>query len=168
MEVLIYYAPMAPSPSWPNWARREKHCPQGCQGPPLFPEGCSRSFPIPSASEIFPPSSSTYSFCPRFALLSLSLILCSATSDLKSLSRIIHFPSSTPTLSRFPRKLWRKHVLFLCCSVLGKPLSVEKEIKKRERKKEKMLKITIHHSYEPTLSVIFFRRKENLSNLSCP
>lgn len=167
MEVLIYYALMAPGPSWPNWASREKHCLQGCQGPPLLPKGCSRSFPIPSAPEVFPPSSSTYSFCPRFALLSLSLILCSATSDLKSLSWIIHFPPSTPTLSKFPRKLWWKHVLFLCCSVLGKPLSVEKEIKKRERERKKRCSKSLF-IVPRNLPYQWFFKKENLSNLSCP
>lgn len=137
MEVLIYYAFMAPGPSWPNWARREKNCPQGCQGPPLLPEGCSRSFPIPSAPEIFPPSSSTYSFCPRFALLYLSLILCSATSDLKSLSRIIHFPPSTPTLSKFPRKLWRKHGSISLLQCTWETTVCGKGNKKREREKKK-------------------------------
>ena len=79
--------------------------------------------------------------------LSLSLILCSATSDLKSLSWIIHFPPSTTTLSKFPRKLWWKYVLFVCFSVLGKPLSVEKEIKNREREREReKKKAQNHHS----------------------
>lgn len=65
----------------------------------------------------------SYSLQQHLQLLSwvcsLSLILCSVTSDLKTLSWMIHLPLP---LSKFPRKLRWKHVLFLCFSELGELL----------------------------------------------